>query len=76
MHQIVLIQILAHVLVICGFLMVFIFRRDLILNSRTPTAGKTLGYVGALILLIGLLAELFAYAYSVANLSGWYSYSN
>ena len=75
MHQIALLQILAHVLVICGFLLVFIFRRDLLLNSQTPTAGKTLGYLGALVLLVGLLAELVIYIYSVANLSGWYSFS-
>lgn len=75
MHQIVLLQILAHVLVIFGFLLVFIFRRDLLLNSHTPTAGKALGYLGAVILLAGLLAELLIYTYSVANLSGWYSFS-
>ena len=75
MHQIALLQVLAHVLVICGFLLVFIFRRNLLLNSHTPAAGKTLGYLGALILLVGLLAELLIYIYSVVNLSGWYSFS-
>ena len=75
MYQIVLLQILANILVICGFLLVFIFRRDLLLNSHTPTTGKTLGYVGALILLVGLLAELVIYVYSVSNLAGWNSLS-
>ena len=68
MHQIVLIQIFAHILVICGFLLLFVFRRDLLLNSHTPTNGKTLGYVGALFLLVGLLAELVIYIYSGSNL--------
>ena len=75
MYQIVLLQILANILVICGFLLVFIFRRDLLLNSHTPTTGKTLGYVGALILLVGLLAELVIYVYSVSNLAEWNSLS-
>ena len=75
MYQIVLLQILANILVICGFLLVFIFRRDLLLNSHTPTTGKTLGYIGALILLVGLLAELVIYVYSVSNLAGSYSFS-
>ena len=75
MYQIVLLQVLANILVICGFLVMFIFRRDLLLNSHTPTVGKTLGYIGALTLLVGLLAELVIYVYSVSNLAGWYSFA-
>ena len=75
MYQIVLIQVFSNVLVICGFLLVFIFGRDLLLNSHTPTPGKTLGYIGALMLLVGLLVELVVYVYSVSNLEGSYSFS-
>jgi hypothetical protein len=75
MYQIAWLQLLAYILIICGFLMMFIFRRDLLLNSNTPSSGKTLGYFGALLLLVGLLVELVIYAYSVSNLAGWYSYS-
>ena len=75
MHQIALLQLLAYILIICGFLLMFICRRDLLLNSHTPTTGKTLAYIGALILLVGLLAELVIYVYSVSNFAGWYSFS-
>ena len=75
MHPIVLLQVLAHILLICGFILIFAFRHHLLLNAHTPTTGKTLGYIGALILLLGLLAELVIDAYSVSNLAGWYSYS-
>jgi len=70
MYQIAWLQLLAYVLIISGFLLMFIFRRDLLLNSNTPSSGKTLGYIGALLLLVGLLVELVIYAYSVSNLEG------
>ena len=75
MHQIAFLQLLAYVLIISGFLLMFIFRRDLLLNSHTPTTGKTLGFIGALSLLVGLLAELVIYVYIAFNLAGWYSLS-
>ncbi len=75
MHPILLLQFLAHVLVIGGFLLVFIFRRHLLLNSQTPTTGKTLGYLGALSILAGLLAELIIFGYAASNLEGLYSFS-
>ncbi|MDE2844731.1 MAG: hypothetical protein OXN21_15335 [Chloroflexota bacterium] len=70
MYEIAWLQLLAYVLIICGFLLMFIFRRDLLLNAHTPTTGKTLGYVGALLLLAGLLTELVIYLYNVSNLAG------
>lgn len=70
MHPILLLQFLAHVLVIGGLVLVFIFRRHLMLNSQTPSTGKNLGYVGALSVLAGLLAELVIYGYSILSFEG------
>ena len=71
MNQIVLLQTFSHLLVIGGFILMFTFRHHLLLNSYTPTTGKTLGYIGALLLLSGLLAQLVIYIYSYLNLPGW-----
>lgn len=70
MYQLAWLQLLAYVLIICGFLLMFMFRRDLLLNSHTPATGKTLGYIGAFLLLVGLLVELVIYTYSISNPSG------
>ena len=75
MHPVVLLQLLAYFLIIAGFIVMFAFRHHLLLNSHTPTARKTLGYIGALSLLAGLLVELITYIYSISNLYGWYSLS-
>ena len=75
MHPVVLLQFLAHVLIIGGFILVFTFRHHLLLNSHTPTARKTLGYIGALSLLVGLLVQFVTYIYSISNLAGWSSIS-
>ena len=68
MHQVMLLQTLAHLLVIGGFILMFTFRRHLLLNSYTPSTGKTLGYFGALLLLSGLLVQLVILFYSYLNL--------
>ena len=51
--------------VLCGFLLIFACKRQLLLNSQTPSKGKTVGNIGALLVVVGLIVQISVNVFSV-----------